>query len=290
MTRVEWLRLVGRMQRIWPNQVLADDTVAEWYRLLDDLDATAAEAAVNVIARGGREFVPPPGLIRSKAAELAGPGVTFDQAWGQIQRAVAALGRYQPVAAQEALRRVPFALDLVALMGGWEAVCNAGPDENRPVDPGVWRASAEHAFKALQTQRRDDEAAAGLEGPRGAAARSRLAGDLVPVAAIEVPQAPPLPEPAPTEALAAVPRRPLELGSPPEPHHRPLMPAPRRLALPAASGGNGNGLKPEYRAEIERLIREGQEARVPERWRPYVHEIKAALSTATAHIPQPEED
>lgn len=51
--------------------------------------------------------------------------------------------------------------------------------------------------------------------------------------------------------------------------------APRRAEPPPP--GEGSGLRPEYRAEIEAAIREGREATLAARWQPFVAEVRAAM-------------
>jgi hypothetical protein len=256
MTRSEWLRIAARLMKLWPHQTIPDDALAEWYQLLADIPADAVNAAVTALATSGREFPPPAGVIRAKATELARPSVTFEQAWSEIHRCISAIGIYREEAALDALRSVPLAAELVTAMGGWKQVCLGGPDEYRATDPGVWRSQAEHAFKALAAQRRDDFAVAGLPGPHADMARQRLAAGwqrLADIPAVYVP---------PAEALG------------PGPDLRPALPGPG--ALPPRS--NGVELKPEYRAELARLIRDGEEAKIPERWRPYVDAVRAEVS------------
>lgn len=287
----EWARISARILRLWPHQTIPDDTLDEWYLLLRHLDAAAVDAAVTALAE--REFAPPPGLIRAKAADLVDPPVTFEQAWAEIARAVSAAGRYQPARAELMLRQVPGAWDLVLSLGGWNEVCHGGPIEQPPMLPGVRRAAGEHAWLVLREQRRTDIAAATLPGSAGAAARERLEGDAVRRIAQDPDR--PLAVAGLTAAgaveVTALPGRPRLasiVGPRPAGYCQKLLPAPGRPA-PAVPAAMGNGLKPEYRRGIEELIRSGREDQVPERWRSYVPEIKAAMSTAAAQIPQPQE-
>lgn len=146
-----------------------------WIEDLGDLDAARVRAAFTAYRRAGHAFPPGPGDLRRLVPEMGRPAATFEHVWAEIHRAVRRFGWPRALDAQLVLADVPFALDLVAAMGGWPAICQAGPDDARPTDPGVWRAQAEHAFKALVAQRRDDDAVAGLHGPRAAAAAGRLA-------------------------------------------------------------------------------------------------------------------
>jgi len=255
----EWAATATLLLRRWPGQNLDTDVLSTWYELLADLPGEAVHAAVRAIALTDREFVPNPGVIRAKFADMALPPVTFEQAWAEVARARSAAGRYDPAKAERMLRQKPGAWDLVLSMGGWEEVCHGGPVEQPPIDAGVQRAAAEHAWKALREQRKADVAAAPLQGPLGEVARERLEGDAVRrIATVTEDVRPALPAP-----------------------HRialPSLPAARALAAEAARQAAANPtLKPEYRAEIESAIREGREAQLAERWRPFVDQVRAEM-------------
>lgn len=191
MKHAEWLDIAALMTDLWPFHPLPRNAVATFFAELEDLDAVSVQAAVRAINRDGKEFPPNAGQIRAKASDLGRPAATFEHVWAEIHRAVRSFGWPRAAEALRSLAEVPFALDLVSAMGGWVAVCSAGPDEARPTDPGVWRAQAEHAFKALTAQRRDDEALAGLPGLRAEAAVRRLAAAEEPPALPEPRQLPP---------------------------------------------------------------------------------------------------
>jgi len=112
----------------------------------------------------------------------------------------------------------------------------------------------------------------------------RLRGPMAP----RVQRAPePIVEPSPAEHAATAARcRPLVqeavaalMRRGPATTRRPA----RRIVVPAPEhgNGNGNGLKPEYRAEIEAALREGREATLAERWRPFVDQVRTEMQ-ATA--------
>lgn len=261
MTIDEWADTATLLLRRWPNQSLDTDVLGTWYELLADLPGEAVHAAVRAIALTDREFVPNPGVIRTRVADLEAPQVTFEQTWYEIGRAISAAGYHRPEPAEAMLRQVPGAWDLVLAMGGWRAVCRAGDDDAPPTNPGVWRSQAEHAWKALREQRHTDIAATPLPGPAGEIARRRVStGGMQRIAV------PPLPG---STVDGELPR----LALPAPPRERLLELAQASADRAAATAG----LKPEYRAQIEQMLRSGQEARIPERWRPYVAEIKAAL-------------
>jgi hypothetical protein len=260
----EWAATAELLLRRWPGQNLDTDVLSTWYELLADLSGEAVYAAVRAIALTSRQFVPNPGDIRERLASLVEPQVTFEQAWSEISRAISAAGRYDPGKAEQMLRQVPGGWDLVLAMGGWDEICHGGPIEQPPMLPGVRRAAGEHAWKALQEQRRTDVAAAPLPGLAGEVARERLEGDAVRRIAV-----------APVDARPVVALEPM-----------------KRLALPSAGELRGIAaevaretaahpqLKPEYRAEIEAAIREGRADRLPARWAPFVEQVRRELGGA----------
>jgi hypothetical protein len=255
----EWGQSALLLLRRWPGQALDSDVLDTWGELLADLPGPAVHAAVRAIALTSRQFAPNPGDIREKAADLAAPPVTFEQAWSEIHRAISAAGRYDSGKAEVMLRQVPGGWDLVLALGGWDEICHGGPIEQTPMPAGVRRAAGEHAWKALREQRRTDVAAAPLPGLAGDVARERLQGDAV--------------------QRIAVPPEPDGSGAVPQLAARPS--APQMLALAAAamerSAANPK-LKPEYRAALEDLLRAGE--KIPERWLPFVDEVKAAMGLA----------
>lgn len=258
----EWAPVATLLLRRWPAQNLDTDVLGTWYELLADLPGEAVYAAVHALALSSRPFVPNPGEIRERLADLVAPRVTFEQAWSEVARAISAAGVYQPGRAEEMLRQVAGAWDLVLAMGGWSEVCHGGPIEQPPTTPGVWRAQAEHAWKALVEERRTDVASAPLAGPAGDAARERLQGDAVRRIAVD--------RAGKVRPAALTPIRQVALPAPSE-----LLPMAEEMARQAAV--KAPELKPEYRTEIEAAIREGTEATLPERWRPFVEEVRAAI-------------
>ena len=77
MTKAELLRLVDRMGRFWPQTGLFDaeradpKTLEAWHELLGPLPFSAGLRAVDQLAREGREFCPPPGVVFSYAETIA---------------------------------------------------------------------------------------------------------------------------------------------------------------------------------------------------------------------------
>ncbi len=77
MTRGEFLRIVDRMGRLWPQSGLSDpdrvdpDTLEVWLDLWGGLDAETVRDAIDALAREGERYAPPPGLVFRRAEEIA---------------------------------------------------------------------------------------------------------------------------------------------------------------------------------------------------------------------------
>jgi len=77
MRKPELLRVVDRMGRLWPQSGLADAERADprtlelWYEMLGPLPFDAACRAVDQLAKEGREFAPPVGLVFRYAEVIA---------------------------------------------------------------------------------------------------------------------------------------------------------------------------------------------------------------------------
>lgn len=100
MTRKELLSMMGLVATYWPHWRLPSDTaelgvtVNAWDRLLGDVAAEAAVAAVEAYAVTGAEFAPGPGVIRRRALELASPSTVpdGDAAWAEVLEQIARVG------------------------------------------------------------------------------------------------------------------------------------------------------------------------------------------------------
>lgn len=70
------LRIIDRMGRLWPSSGLVDagkvdpDTLDVWFELLAELPAMEARQAVDALAKEGSAWVPAPGVVFKRAAEL----------------------------------------------------------------------------------------------------------------------------------------------------------------------------------------------------------------------------
>lgn len=133
MKDAEWGTVVGLITRIWPHLPFVDGMWPTWRRLLDDLDAALVIAAVDDLATDGREFAPPPGMVRRRAIEMrtsvSGDGAPDgDQALTEVLAAIRAVGIYgTPEWSHPAVGTA------VRALGGWQAACM---DDN----PEAWRA------------------------------------------------------------------------------------------------------------------------------------------------------
>src|SRR5438445_1873894 len=71
------MRCVDRMGRLWPQSGLSDPsnvdprTLDVWFEVLGALPAAAIRQAIDELARSGREFSPPPGVVFAHARPYA---------------------------------------------------------------------------------------------------------------------------------------------------------------------------------------------------------------------------
>lgn len=81
MSGDEYAALVAYVTRLWPHAKHVDGQWEAAVRLLRDLTAGEAAAAVDRLAATGREFPPPPGAIRREAIllELVPAAVAHEQ-------------------------------------------------------------------------------------------------------------------------------------------------------------------------------------------------------------------
>lgn len=138
MTRSELVKLMALVSTYWPHWSVPTNTdelsavVNAWERLLGDVPAKEAAAAVDAIAVEGERFAPGPGVIRRRALDIAGgpDAPTEDEAWLEVRegiRRVGSLTRYGeplPVWSHPAIGAVVRAL-------GWDELCES---ENEVAD------------------------------------------------------------------------------------------------------------------------------------------------------------
>lgn len=89
MNAVEWKPIAAKMVRRWFHVDWAKATqvgvLDQYLEDLADLPADQVAVAIEVLAREGREFPPPAGLIRERVNELA----IDAPEWGEVCRAIA---------------------------------------------------------------------------------------------------------------------------------------------------------------------------------------------------------
>lgn len=94
MTRDEFSRCIALVGHYWPHgtNTWTADVLEAWESLLLDLDPYATAAAIQVLATEGREWPPPPGVVRRKAHDLTDPLPSADEAWGEIRDQIRRVG------------------------------------------------------------------------------------------------------------------------------------------------------------------------------------------------------
>jgi hypothetical protein len=155
----EVIRVVRQVNAYWQNaKPIPPEALPLWLEDLSEFPAEEIQTAFRMYRRRGAQFPPTCAELRRLVLELRNPTPTFEAAWGAIRRAIDIHGRYRVDEALGDLAGVSLALPLVEAMGGWQAICNGGPNEDLPTNPGVWRSQGEHAFRALVESQRDDRA------------------------------------------------------------------------------------------------------------------------------------
>lgn len=118
MTKAEVSQVVFMLLAAYPNgEKVRDETVEVYEQLLQDLDFESAKAAVVRVGQTHR-FLPTVAEIRAVERDLRlGARRTGMEAWGDVTRAISAIGSYRtPVFDDPAVAKV------VACMG-WRELC-----------------------------------------------------------------------------------------------------------------------------------------------------------------------
>lgn len=96
MTDKEISYLISYSLVLWPNQPVVDrkEQIVAWRGLLTDVNAAAAQAAVDAYAAAGNVFAPPPGVIRQHAILLTNDtgAPSPDEAWEEINTKIQTVG------------------------------------------------------------------------------------------------------------------------------------------------------------------------------------------------------
>lgn len=121
MTNDEYTRCLALIDGYWPHgtKTWTADIFEIWESLLLDLDARGVAAAIQTLAVDGREFPPPPGLVRRRTLELIDPLPDADQAWHQVRTQMSKVGTNgKPVFAHQIIADVVSAF-------GWRDLCQS---------------------------------------------------------------------------------------------------------------------------------------------------------------------
>lgn len=159
MTKGEFSRCIELVRRNWPHsaKVWTAEDFEAWEALLLDLDVRQVIAAIQALATDGREFAPPPGLIRRRAIELVAPIPDADQAWLEVRKQIQIVGSLRGQVRFMFGEEWPIECEWsdpligeVADAMGWDALCQS---ENEMAD----RAHFIKMFHAAHERRRGGE-------------------------------------------------------------------------------------------------------------------------------------
>lgn len=147
MTKPEFAVIAVGIKSAYPaSKIMADDASMEfWYRMLKDLNGKVVE---NAVMEHISTSVYPPNIaeIRKLCMERCKPPVlSFDEAWGVVQRAMSEYGWYHP---QEAFALMDDLTASVVKNLGWSRLCQS---ENPTADRANFREAYEK--KAAEIQR-----------------------------------------------------------------------------------------------------------------------------------------
>lgn len=127
MTYEQFLVLVKLMKSIWTyDDFLGDkDSLAVWYRLLKDIPAEQAAAAVESYAMTNNRK-PTPADIRAQAVNIQAEDHDWGDGWEEVLRAVRRHGQYDETGALESMS--PMTREIVKRLG-WKQICQSDQDE-----------------------------------------------------------------------------------------------------------------------------------------------------------------
>lgn len=147
MTKDELSRCIALMEGYWPHGVRTwtPEAVEIWEGLLLDLDARLVATAIQTLATRGREFPPPPGLLRRQALELVSDLPNAEQAWGEVCEQIHRVGVYRGWSGSRELEWSHPLVGRLADSLGWEELCMS---ENQMADRAhflkLWAAAVEN--------------------------------------------------------------------------------------------------------------------------------------------------
>ena len=149
MNQEEFSHCLAALEACWPNTVRpwSPGTVQTWEGLWMDLDVAAVLVAIQALATDGREFPPPPGLVRQQVIQLKMDLPTADEAWGEVRKQIAAVGSLRGTVRwqgkQDILIEPRWSNPLIGRVAdnfGWDELCQSeNPDATRAHFMQMWR-------------------------------------------------------------------------------------------------------------------------------------------------------
>lgn len=132
MTRDEFSRLVALIRAYWPHGTTTwtVEALEAWESLLLDLDAGQTAAAIQILATEGREWPPPPGVVRQRACQIVSNLPSPDQAWGELRAQLRHVGSLRGTTSWPSGEKIephwshPL-IGVVADRFGWDALCRS---------------------------------------------------------------------------------------------------------------------------------------------------------------------
>lgn len=175
MTRDEFSRCLALIRSYWPHGTSSwhTDAIQAWESLLLDLDANLVAATIQVLATEGREWPPPPGVVRQRASQLVSALPSSDQAWGEVREQVRRVGssrgteNWTTRTVSEPTWSHPL-IGEVADRLGWDSLCQSTNEmADRAHFLKLWEHAAAHqrTTEAMPPAARAALAAHGIELP-----------------------------------------------------------------------------------------------------------------------------
>lgn len=146
MTRDEFSRCVAMLEVYWPhgNAKWTVEAIELWEGLLLDLDAVSVAAAIQALAIDGRDWPPPPGLIRNRAIALANPLPGASEAWLEVCTWIRKVGSYRGFRGFDEVVWSHPLVGHVADTLGWDNLCQSeNPMADRAHFFKLWEQTCE---------------------------------------------------------------------------------------------------------------------------------------------------
>lgn len=150
MTKAEFAVIAVGIKSAYPaSKILEDEaSMSFWYEMLKDLNGKIVE---NAVMEHISTSVYPPNIaeIRKLCMERCRPPVlSFDEAWGVVQKAMSEYGWYHPVEAFATMDEIT--LSVVKNLG-WSRLCQS---ENQTADRANFREAYEKKVEEIQKNNR----------------------------------------------------------------------------------------------------------------------------------------